>query len=136
MQLQVEVCQVGVSTAEGGVRGHRVLVDRPAEKGGSDLGMMGGEYLLVALGGCFISNLLAAVRTREADIRDVQVSVTGTLEGTPARLVRADVRVRAQTLDGDQLEKLVLMADRACIVANTLRGTVELHFKSEVKGAS
>ena len=60
MQIQVEVNQLSRSTAEGQARTHRVLVDRPLEKGGEDQGMMGGEYLLVALGGCFMSNLLAA----------------------------------------------------------------------------
>jgi len=128
MQIHVEVTQVGASAAEAGTRGHRVFVDRPAEKGGADQGMMGGEYLLVALGGCFVSNLLAAARARDADVRDVRVTVTGGFDGTPVRLARADVRVRARTSDAELLEKLVLMSDRACIVANTLRDTVELSF--------
>ena len=34
-------------TSEGRVREHRVLVDRPAAKGGHDRGPMGGELLLV-----------------------------------------------------------------------------------------
>ena len=36
-------------------------MDRPGPKGGQDKGPMGGEALLMGLGGCFMSNLLAAV---------------------------------------------------------------------------
>ncbi len=50
----VEVRQFDKSaTSEGSVRGHRVLIDRPEDKGGLDRGPMGGEMLLLALGGCF-----------------------------------------------------------------------------------
>ncbi|WP_197735262.1 hypothetical protein [Thermus thermophilus] len=40
--VRVELSQVGPSTSEGAVRGkHRVLVDRPVEKGGEDRGPWG-----------------------------------------------------------------------------------------------
>jgi len=52
------------STSESALREHRVLVDRPADKGGQDRGPMGGELLLAALGGCFMSNLIAAAAAR------------------------------------------------------------------------
>ena len=44
------------TTARALVRTHTVLVDRGVAKGGLDLGPAGGEYLLVALGGCFTSH--------------------------------------------------------------------------------
>ena len=59
--LTVQVEQVGPTTATAKARTHAVLVDRPAAKGGEDRGPLGGEYLLVGLGGCFLSNLLAAI---------------------------------------------------------------------------
>jgi len=126
MQIQVQLEQVGPSTTQGTAREHRVLVDRPAEKGGEDRGMMGGEYLLIALGGCFMSNLLAAVAARGAAIRDVRASVTGTLASAPSRFERIEVLVSAETDDSELLKKLVEMADRACISTNTLRGAVAL----------
>jgi len=62
-----------------------VIVDRPADKGGSDRGPLGGEYLLVSLGGCFLSTLLAAVKARDAEVSNVRVSVVGTVDGSPER---------------------------------------------------
>ncbi|NHK39433.1 MULTISPECIES: OsmC family protein [Thermus] len=128
--VRVELSQLGPSTSEGVVRGkHRVLVDRPVEKGGEDRGAMGGELLLVALGGCFLSNLLAAIRAREAPIQEVRVVVEGTLAEAPPRYRQIRMEVQARTEDRALLEKLVTMAERACIVANTLRGGVDLEVR-------
>lgn len=128
--VRVALSQLGPSTSEGVVRGkHRVLVDRPVEKGGEDRGAMGGELLLVALGGCFMSNLLAAIRAREAPIQEVRVVVEGTLAEAPPRYRQIRMEVQAKTEDRALLEKLVTMAERACIVANTLRGGVDLEVR-------
>ena len=92
--------------------------------------MMGGEYLLVALGGCFMSNLLAAIHAREADVREVRLQVTGTLGSTPSRFSDIEVLVSAQVQDRDLLEKLIVIADRSCISSNTLRPAVNLTFRA------
>ncbi|WP_161880805.1 OsmC family protein [Deinococcus alpinitundrae] len=128
MSIQVQVNQVSGSAAEGIARSHHVLIDRPSEKGGEDQGMMGGEYLLVALGGCFMSNLLAAVKAREADIKGVKLQIVGTLESAPSRFSEIEVQVSAEASDRAQLEKLVEMADRACISSNTLRQAAKVTF--------
>jgi len=126
MNITVDLRQIGPSTAEASVRRHRVRVDRPGDKGGADEGMMGGEYLLVGLGGCFTSNLLAAIAARQADVRDVRVQVVGTLASAPSRFSEVELTVWARTEDRALLSKLVEIADRGCISANTLRGAVAL----------
>jgi putative redox protein len=120
-QVQVVVEQVGLSTSKGTARTHTVFIDRPTAKGGADRGAMGGEYLLLALGGCFMSNLLAAARAREATISDARVGVNGTLEGTPERFTTFTLNVSATCHDRELLSKLVTIAERACIVSNTLK---------------
>ena len=124
--VQIELQQVGPATSEATIRGHKVLIDRPEAKGGDDKGPMGGELLLAALGGCFMSNLLAAVRAREADISNVYTEVTGTLGENPARFTAIDMVVSADGADSALLDKLVTIAERACITANTLRDAVTL----------
>jgi uncharacterized OsmC-like protein len=111
---------VNHTTSRAVVRSHTMLVDRGVAKGGLDLGPAGGEYQLVALGGCFTSHLLAAVRAREGALTNVKVAVTGTLDGTPERFTGFTVDV---TADGDAAlaRKLVTIASRACQVMNTLR---------------
>ena len=97
-----------------------MLVDRGVAKGGFDLGPAGGEYQLVALGGCFTSHLLAAIRARETALTNVKVAVTGTLDGTPERFTGFTVDVTADG-DADLARKLITIASRACQVMNTLR---------------
>ena len=115
------VHQVGASSGRGTVRSHNVLIDRPTDKGGADRGPMGGELLLLALGGCFMSNLLAAIRAREAAVSDVRVTVDATVDGTPERMTAYTVRVAARYVDPAEMEKLLIIAERGCIVANTLK---------------
>jgi putative redox protein len=119
--LHAELEQDGPSTSKATVRSHTVFVDRPAAKGGADRGPLGGEYLLVSLGGCFSSHLLGAIRAREAPVTDVRVAVNGTLDGSPERFTAFEVSVDATCSDRDLLEKLVGIAERACQVIGTLR---------------
>ena len=112
---------VNQTTSKATVRTHTVLVDRSVTKGGCDLGPAGGEYLLVSLGGCFTSHLLAAIRAREAAITNVRVAVTGTLAGTPERFTAFSMGVSADCQDAELARKLITIAGRACQVVNTLR---------------
>ena len=128
MSIFVEVNQVGPSTSESIIRSHKVLIDRPEAKGGADQGPMGGEYLLTAFGGCFMSNLLAAAMAREAELSDVKIMVTGELDGNPARFVSIHLDIYANYADRALMEKLVLISERSCICANTLKDSVKLSF--------
>jgi putative redox protein len=95
-------------------------------KGGEDTGPMGGELFLAAIGGCFMSTLLAAIRAREAAISDISTRVTGVLTDAPARFSRIELLVRSEEADPEVLGKLVDLAERGCIMMNTLRDKLEI----------
>jgi uncharacterized OsmC-like protein len=59
---------------------------------------MGGELLLVALGGCFMSNLVAAAAARNIPAEELEVRVQGTLASAPPRVEAIDLEVRAPGL--------------------------------------
>ena len=124
--LAVEIDQIGRTTSRARARSHELLVDRPKEKDGEDRGPLGGELLLVSFGGCFLSTLLAAVNTRSADVSNVKVSVTGTIGGIPERFEALDLKVQATYSDADLMRKLVGMAERGCLVTNTLKDAVTI----------
>ncbi|SPF55469.1 OsmC family protein [Candidatus Sulfopaludibacter sp. SbA4] len=125
-EIKIQLLQRSGSTTEADIRTHRVLIDRPVEKGGADAGPMGGELFLAALGGCFMSNLLAAIRARDLGIAGVRTEVTGILADSPARFDAVEVSVTADTADQELLEKLVEIADRGCIMMNTFRGKLDV----------
>ena len=124
--LEVRVEQDGASSSVGIVRTHRLAIDRPVAKGGTDKGPLGGEYLLVSLGGCFMSNLLAASRAREVPVSNVRVAVTATLASSPNRVTAMTMTIGATGVDREMLEKLAEIAGRACIVTNTLKLAVPI----------
>lgn len=129
--IEVQVEQVGPSTAQGTARSHTVLIDRPVAKGGADRGPLGGELLLLALGGCFMSNLLAAIRAREAAISEVRVNVAAEVGGSPDRMTKMTLQISAKCDDPPLLQKLVTIAERGCIVTNTLKEGVPISIAVE-----
>ena len=94
--LRVDFEQDGPSTTRATARSHTVFINRPTAKGGADRGPLGGELQLVALGGCFSSHLLAAIRAREAPISQVRITVSGTMEGAPERFTWFRLAVEAR----------------------------------------
>lgn len=124
--IHATVTQLDHSASRADARGHQLTIDRPEAKGGQDKGPMGGEALLMGLGGCFMSNLLAAALARDVRLQDARARIEGDLADAPARYTAIRMRVSAQCEPADQLPKLVTIAERACIVANTLRAAVDL----------
>jgi putative redox protein len=124
--ITVNLNQVDEATTAAKIRRHALDIDRPEAKGGHDKGAMGGELLLASLGGCFNSNLLAAIRARDLQIDDIAIEVSGELAEAPARFSSIAMVVKSGYADRAEFEKLVLMSERACIVANTLKDAVDL----------
>lgn len=124
--IGVSVNQTGPTSSEGVIRSHRIPIDRPEAKGGADKGAMGGELLLASLGGCFMSTLLAAVEARGADVSNVRIHIEGSLDGNPSHFTAIHISVEADHSDRVGLEKLVTIAERSCIVANTLKSALAL----------
>lgn len=125
LDVRVQLVEGSVSLASG--RGHAVVIDRPVDKGGSDLGFLGGELLLASEGGCFLSNLVAAARARAITLHRVNVIVRGTQADAPPRFseIALDVEIDSDASD-DEVAKLLQISERACIVSNTLRAGTEL----------
>jgi len=126
IQIPVQVKQISPSASEGTAREHKAIMDRLTAKGGENRGAMGGEHLLMALGGCFMSNLLAAIQSREAEVSDVNLTIGGTLESAPPHFSAIELTVSAAHNNRELMQKLVTIAEKGCIVANTLKKSVDL----------
>jgi putative redox protein len=125
-EMKIQVSQISPSASEATIGRHRVPIDRPTAKGGGDAGPMGGELFLASVGGCFMSNLLAAARARDAEVSGVRLDVVGTIVDSPARFSGVELRVAAECGDRVLLEHLVEVADRGCIMMNSLRGALDM----------
>ncbi len=125
----VTVEQISSTASRGNARGLQVVMDRPEAKGGTNAGMMGGEAVLNGLGGCFMSNLLAAAKARGIELNNAHANIEADIADAPARFTAIRMSVSAQCNPPEDLNKLVTIAERGCIVANTLRVAVELSIK-------
>jgi putative redox protein len=92
---------------------------------------MGGEFLLLGLGGCFLSTLLGAFKAEHDDFptEAIEIAVTGTLVSMPSRFSEFTVDVYASETLKDRLAKSLLKAERGCIVHNTLKPATPVHFQ-------
>jgi putative redox protein len=128
-EMKVQLRQTSATTSEATMGPHRVLVDRPIDKNGTDLGPMGGQLFLASVGGCFMSNLLAAAKVRAAGISNIETEVTGIVSAdAPVRFTALELLVTGEG-DREPLEKLVEIAARGCIMVNTLRSTLDLKIR-------
>lgn len=127
-EIRVRLNQISESASKGSARNHTAISDRPEAKGGGDMGPMGGEMFLMGLGGCFMSNLLAAVQARQVEASELTLDITATLEEAPPRFSAVALTVSGKYPDRTLMEKLVTIAERGCIVANTVKGSVSLSF--------
>ena len=73
-----------------------------------------------------MSNLLAAAQAREYELKEVKLHIAGTLVSAPPRFSAVDMEIVADHSDKEAMEKLVGIAERGCIVANTLKKSVDL----------
>ena len=127
--MKIHVRQTAAATSEATIRDHKVTIDRPLDKGGADAGPMGGELFLAAVGGCFMSNLLAAINARHAQVSRVHTEVIATLADAPSRFTAIELCVSAEYEDRELFEKLVEIAERGCIMVNTLKGKLNLEVR-------
>ena len=124
--IHVTVNQLDHSASQGQAREHTFIMDRPEAKGGQNKGPMGGEALLLGLGGCFMSNLLAAAKARDIKLNHARTDISGELADAPPRYTDIYLKVTAQCEPANEFAKLVTIAERGCIVTNTLAKAVNL----------
>lgn len=124
--VTVNVEQLDHTASRGTARDHTLTMDRPEAKAGQNKGPMGGEALLMGLGGCFMSNLFAAAIARDIKITNAKAEVSGEVADAPARYTDIHMKVTADCSAPEEFAKLVTIAERGCIAANTLGKAVNL----------
>ena len=112
----------GTATALGWARGHTVVIDRPAEGGGQDLGFNGGELLHLAVAGCVSNDLFREARALGLRLTRVALTARGEFTGSPQ--VSGGI-VYSVEVWGDApaaaLRELVARVDAIAEIPNSLR---------------
>ena len=103
-----------------------ITIDRPVSKGGNGKGLMGGQYLLAGIGGCFCSTLFAAAIARDIQIDGLSVTVSAELgETLPKRFTDISLNVSHDKCSHpEEFSKLLQIAEQGCISVNTIKNDV------------
>jgi putative redox protein len=124
--VSVQLTRTGQTATTTDIRGHVLTFDRPESNDGHNQGPMGGEAFLASIGGCFMSTLIAAANARGVKVDDARCEVTGTISDGPRRYRSVDITAHAGSCPAEDFRHLVLLAERGCLVLNTLRGDLSL----------
>ena len=63
---------------------------------------------------------------REVELSNAKLEIAAELESAPARFTAVSMKVSADYQEGVDFQKLVTIAERGCISANTLKKAVDL----------
>jgi len=105
------------------VNDFQIVVDRPAEKGGGGTGLMGGQYLLTGIAGCFCSTLFAAAQARQILIENLKVVLEANLsQDLPKRFDAVQLHVSYGSCNQpDEFGPLLKIAEKGCLSINTIK---------------
>jgi uncharacterized OsmC-like protein len=114
-------------------RGHRVICDQPADKGGTDTGMTPPEFLLASLGTCAAFYAVQYLRTRSLPAEGLRVRVSAEKGTAPARLTSFRIEIAMPDLEPKH-QTGVLRAVKSCLIHNTLlyAPAIETEFEAGV----
>jgi uncharacterized OsmC-like protein len=107
------------------VRDFEIVVDEPAEYGGTDAGPMPTEVFVTSLASCFTLAVAHAAKKRDIVLPDLAVTVNAEYQALRFSRLRVEVR---SSHPREILESLLEPAIGYCYVTNTLRGAPEMDF--------
>jgi len=105
--------------------GFEIVVDEPADAGGTDTGPQPTDLFLASLSSCFTLSLVWVAKRRGIELSGLRVSAVGEYQGM--KFTRISITVTADNPRED-LEQLIPDAQRVCYVTNTLREQPDLTF--------
>jgi putative redox protein len=100
--------------------GFPIVVDEPADVGGTGTGPMPTDLLLAALSSCYALALAWAARKRGFELPDLTVDATGTYLGQTFSGFALTV---SSSAPAELLTPLLEPARRVCYVSNTIAGS-------------
>jgi uncharacterized OsmC-like protein len=104
------------------------IIGRPISEGGNGEGLMGGQYLLTSIGGCFCSNLNASATARYLILEKLEVQITAFISNDkPKHFSEIDLKVSCDCSDNKLLNKVILIAKKTGIAINTLNKGTEIN---------
>lgn len=117
--MEVQIRHLKGYQFEASARGHHLICDQPSENYGHDAGMSQPELFLAAIGACAAHYAVAYLSGRGLPLSDLDVRVTGSKIGHPAKIAEIGISVDAPDVDPKH-HKGLLHAVESCLLHRTL----------------
>lgn len=129
---EVETISVdGRTTALGSAGAFTLVVDRPAEAGGSGQGFSGGQLLNLAVAGCISNDLFREAARAGITLRRVRVAALSDYLGDPAVSTPIEYQVEVEgEAPQNSLRELVERVDEIAEIPNSIRRGTEVRLTS------
>ena len=118
----------GISLAGRTDSNHWVVMDGPQDFGGRDAGIRPKELILLALGGCTASDVIAILRKKRAAVDDVEVQITAEQSDEHPQVftkIHLEFVVRGDDIRGEDVARAIELSEtKYCPVNAMLRPTV------------
>ena len=122
---------------ESDIRGHKVVIDQPANAGGSDAGPSPLEYLFASLAGCIGTIGRIVAMQKRLELRGMKITVSGPIDTDGLLGKSSDVRVGftgitiSVDVDADmtdeEKETFIHEVDARCPVSENLLNATPIH---------
>ncbi len=126
--MEIKIKYLGGQKFQAESAGHKLIIDQPKEKGGSDEGMNPLEVFLSALAGCAGVYAKMYCQNANIDTKNLQVSVVSALaQDKPLRFQDIQVKI-SLGVDIGKRKPALLNFVKNCPVHNTLKANTSVEF--------
>ena len=116
--------------------GHALVIDGPAEAGGRNLGVRPMEAVLLGMGSCTATDVVAILRKARQPVSDCHIELEATRADNPPRVftrIRIKYLVAGSGLKPAAVERAVkLSAEKYCSATIMLREAVDISYEHEI----
>jgi putative redox protein len=127
----------GVTFAAKSDSGHWVMMDGPAQVGGSDAGTRPKELILMALGGCAGSDVVTILQKKRVPLEDFELHLTAEVAEQHPQIytsIHVTYVVYGENINPADVERAIdLSVTKYCAVSAMLRASVTITHSFEIK---
>jgi len=110
---------------------HKLIIDLPPEKGGTDEGMAPPDLFVASLGSCIGVYVVRYCQNAKIDTEGCAISLDWSLSDDKKSIAAVEVKIRLPKADPGPRARAVLEAARSCLIHNTLHGGLNVDISLE-----
>lgn len=113
---------------------HKITVDLPSEKGGTDEGMAPPELFIASLGACIGIHVVRYCQNAKINAEECAISLDWRLSDDKKSIVAVEAQIHLPKAKTGPRARAILEAARSCLIHNTLHGELNIDMTLDSAG--